>query len=540
MLKKTTYSLMIIALFAISISAQIRICSYNVLNFPGSTGTERIAHFQTVLDQVQPDLLVCQEMLSDAGSQQFFEGVLDTSVFDRADWVNYGTSEYMLYYKQDLFDLVDIYTVLTDLRNWEIYELEYIGSGSRPNLFIATNHLKASQGSTNENRRLLECESFIDWLNLNPLVGNNLILAGDLNFYYSDEPGYQALLTDSLFIDPIDTPGSWHDNAAFASIHTQSTRVTSFGGGATGGLDDRFDFVLTTPQLMDGSDWEYVDGSYTPYGNDGQHFNQAINDPPNLAVPQNVADALHLATDHLPVYMDIDYLESTPIQVTLTPFNPPIQIPAGGGSFDFNIAANNIGTSTEIVDIWTMVTLPNGTEYGPIINVTDFCLAPGANPDRDRSQAVPSGAPAGSYTYDGYVGIYPNDIWDEDHFDFEKLGSMDGNMALNEWTTWGEVFSGSTTHNNKATLSGDFELHGAYPNPFNPKTVLSFELRVSSLVDLKVYDISGRLVTELVNGWRDAGMHEVMFDGSDLVSGIYLAWLKTSSSCATQKIVLLK
>ena len=193
MIKKLIYYWIFGVVCTVSTSAQVRICTYNVLNFPGSTGPERIAHFQTVLDEVQPDLLVCQEMLDNSGAQQFFEGVLDTSIFDRAAWVTQGNSEYMLYYKQDLFILVDIYTVLTDLRNWEIYELEYTGGGTRPNLFIATNHLKASQGPDNEYRRLIECEALIDWLDLNPLEGNNLLLGGDFNFYDSDEPGYQAL-----------------------------------------------------------------------------------------------------------------------------------------------------------------------------------------------------------------------------------------------------------------------------------------------------------------------------------------------------------
>jgi hypothetical protein len=64
-------------------------------------------------------------------------------------------------------------------------------------------------------------------------------------------------------------------------------------------------------------------------------------------------------------------------------------------------------------------------------------------------------------------------------------------------------------------------------------------------VTLKVYDTAGRLVSVLVDGWREAGIHEVTFDGSALVSGIYLAKLEMSGSGATpttmvQKMVLLK
>jgi hypothetical protein len=59
-------------------------------------------------------------------------------------------------------------------------------------------------------------------------------------------------------------------------------------------------------------------------------------------------------------------------------------------------------------------------------------------------------------------------------------------------------------------------------------------------VNLTVYDISGRKVAELVNGMRDAGSHEVTFDGSKLASGVYLYKLTAGNYTATQKMVLMK
>ncbi|TKJ37255.1 hypothetical protein CEE37_14170 [candidate division LCP-89 bacterium B3_LCP] len=79
-----------------------------------------------------------------------------------------------------------------------------------------------------------------------------------------------------------------------------------------------------------------------------------------------------------------------------------------------------------------------------------------------------------------------------------------------------------------------------YPNPFNPTTVLRFKLQDASLVSLNVYDIPGRLVTELVNGWRDAGVHEVAFDGSNIASGIYLYKLEAGEFTASGQMVLMK
>ena len=80
----------------------------------------------------------------------------------------------------------------------------------------------------------------------------------------------------------------------------------------------------------------------------------------------------------------------------------------------------------------------------------------------------------------------------------------------------------------------------AYPNPFNPTTVLSYKLQDASFVHLAVYDVSGRRVAELVNGWRNAGNHEVIFDGSDLGSGIYIYRLVTGNVTASGKMVLVK
>jgi hypothetical protein len=85
-----------------------------------------------------------------------------------------------------------------------------------------------------------------------------------------------------------------------------------------------------------------------------------------------------------------------------------------------------------------------------------------------------------------------------------------------------------------------FLLHPCSPNPFNPTTALSYQLSANSLVSLRVYDTAGRLVAELVNGWRDAGDHEITFDASGLPSGIYLARLSADGFTQTQKLVLMK
>jgi hypothetical protein len=86
----------------------------------------------------------------------------------------------------------------------------------------------------------------------------------------------------------------------------------------------------------------------------------------------------------------------------------------------------------------------------------------------------------------------------------------------------------------------NFTLHPPSPNPFNASTALSYQLQAPSFVSLKVYDTAGRLVATLVEEWKQAGTHEVTFDGSGLASGIYLAKMTAGEFSAVQKIVLLK
>lgn len=86
----------------------------------------------------------------------------------------------------------------------------------------------------------------------------------------------------------------------------------------------------------------------------------------------------------------------------------------------------------------------------------------------------------------------------------------------------------------------EFALHPVFPNPFNPTTTITFDLPVSGLIRLVAYDLSGREVAVLMNGWSQQGRHEAVFDASSLSSGIYLLRLEANSSVAAQKVVLMK
>lgn len=81
--------------------------------------------------------------------------------------------------------------------------------------------------------------------------------------------------------------GSWNNNDFFASVHSQSTH-TSGDCFSTGGSDDRFDFILTSDEIINGTDYmKLVPGSYKALGQDGQHFNDRLTgSPQNNSVPE--------------------------------------------------------------------------------------------------------------------------------------------------------------------------------------------------------------------------------------------------------------
>jgi hypothetical protein len=112
---------------------------------------------------------------------------------------------------------------------------------------------------------------------------------------------------------------------------------------------------------------------------------------------------------------------------------------------------------------------------------------------------------------------------------------LDGVTVLNSLTNSGGTLTEASTSGSGATPATAIS-----PNPFNATTAISFELQAASYVSLQVYDTSGRMVATLVEGWEAAGTHEVTFDGSKLVSGIYLVNLQAGNVSGVQKIVLLK
>ena len=85
-----------------------------------------------------------------------------------------------------------------------------------------------------------------------------------------------------------------------------------------------------------------------------------------------------------------------------------------------------------------------------------------------------------------------------------------------------------------------FELYQNFPNPFNPRTIINYELRIKNFVILKVYDIAGREVATLVNEIMPAGKHAVEFNAEGLSSGVYIFTLKAGGFGKTLRMVVVR
>jgi hypothetical protein len=85
-----------------------------------------------------------------------------------------------------------------------------------------------------------------------------------------------------------------------------------------------------------------------------------------------------------------------------------------------------------------------------------------------------------------------------------------------------------------------FILHQNYPNPFNPVTKFRFELARDNYVRMNVYDVSGKLCAEIVNGRLKAGIYEALWNAEKFASGIYFYTIETEGFREVKKAVLLK
>jgi len=357
-------------------AADLRFVTYNSLNF-GSNSGDRQDDVEIVFDGLDADVVVIQEITSDTGASTLLaalNGNENGQQYARSDFVDGNDSDTVLFYKTGTVDLISQNYITTSLR--EIGEFTISVANTLLNVYSV--HLKAAQGFTNEQRRLDEATTLRSHLETLP-TDREFIVAGDVNIYSSSEPAYQKLTGSEANNDgriedllPENLIGDWHNNPDFASVHSQSPRTSSFGGGATGGLDDRFDAIFSSFGLNDNSGLEYVPDSYFVYGNDGQHFNQSIISGSNSVVSAEVAQALHDASDHLPVVADFEVLPPPDgvNGVSIVESDGTTSVLEGAATDSYSVVLNSAPTANVTLQITPDSQLDLGSGAGVPVSLT--------------------------------------------------------------------------------------------------------------------------------------------------------------------------
>ncbi|MCX6640679.1 MAG: choice-of-anchor J domain-containing protein [bacterium] len=223
-------------------------------------------------------------------------------------------------------------------------------------------------------------------------------------------------------------------------------------------------------------------------------------------------------------------------EITITPVNPPIFIPANGGSFQYNINVHNPATQSQTFMVWNKVKDSVGNFY-PVWGPVTRSLPGGANPTRVLTQNISGNLPSGGLVFISYLGSNMSIPVDSSYFGFYKLATADGGPWITESTVEGDFLEEYTS---KTETPEAHVLMNISPNPFNPTTTIRFDLPQPAQVTLEVFDINGRVVGVQHVEPLQAGSHEIQFDGSGLPSGVYIYRLTAGVTSANGKMVLLK
>lgn len=308
----------------------IKVMYYNILKFPQSA-PDRADTLKNIIQHTQPDVFIVNELFSGFGANLIMTKALNidgVSYYSQAVFQNAnGTdTDNHLFYNHDKLGFKEQNNINANTRAISEYILYYkdpalAQTNDTTFLYLYGCHLKAGQAIdvstgggntlTNGERRALAVMSLKNYLTNNSRT-QNIIVGGDMNMYSSAEDCYTNMTTGGTvdLFDPIGQAGAWHNSYSYRAIHTQSTRAVgdqTYGGGSTGGMDDRFDMIFVSNDILNGSQGvQYLANSYRAVGQDGNKFNDAVNDGINSDVPQDVANSLFFMSDHLPVLLQVE------------------------------------------------------------------------------------------------------------------------------------------------------------------------------------------------------------------------------------------
>ena len=307
----------------------LKVMQYNLLNYGNNTGycnttnnnvNDKNGYIRTILTAYYPDIFtVCEvgrnaSLPNDFVSNNLNINGLNYWMTSPGSNINNSSLTNCIFYNSTKLTLTGHHAAQTYTRDVDVYDFRFKNDDSGDIVLTCViAHLKAGSSSDDENKRKVMVDNIMNHLETNYRERNVLIM-GDFNLYTSQEPAYQTLTNqtaypNSYFIDPLYPygVGAWNNNYNYADYHTQSTHKDNDSNCASsGGMDDRFDFILMSENIYGGRDHiRYIGGSYNALGNDGNRFNKSINNPVNHEVSQAVADALYNNSDHIPVTMEL-------------------------------------------------------------------------------------------------------------------------------------------------------------------------------------------------------------------------------------------
>ncbi|WP_092208388.1 endonuclease/exonuclease/phosphatase family protein [Bizionia echini] len=401
-MKKNWLFLMLLGILnftGIRAQTSFNVMFYNVLNFPLENAVpNRLAYLEVILNDYQPDIFMVCELNNAFGANSILQMIQDrvNSNFEMATFQlntsddtigNQNDLQNLIYFNSSKFILESQTIVPTIFRDFNHYRLKLntVNQASNPiylNAIVC--HLKASSGTENQAYRLQMVNDLTSYLSTLP-ANSNVLLAGDFNVYTSSEPAFQELINPTntiTFTDPANKIGSWHNNTNFVDVFTQSTRTQTGFGGTTGGFDDRFDFIMTSENMLSNTDLYYEPNSYQVYGNNGNTdcFNQSIIDSEcaGIKFSFNIREALHYFSDHLPVTLQISTNASLSIPEFSTTLSKSIEIV--GSNYIQNsltLKVNKLFHDTDILKIYNTLgqqvkTIPVQTAYTYNVSLTNL------------------------------------------------------------------------------------------------------------------------------------------------------------------------
>lgn len=343
----------------------ITILTYNLLNFDNFTSycnsnnnstQKKIMGLRQLLNYIKPDIIGFNELKATSSTIDIILNevlpYIQGKTYGRIPFFNTSGSDIVstLFYNNKKFTLTYSNSIPTSVRDIIITKLYYNSpdvSNLNDTVYIQpiVMHLKAGSTQNDQAERATQTLTLMNYLaSLNDK--RNLILMGDFNVQSSSEQCFQNLINYSnpiiRFYDPPNKLGNWHDNSMFSAYHTQSVFLTSNGCTSSGGLDDRFDFIMTSYHIINNlNKVSYLQNSYRVIGQDGNHFDCDLKSPQNNSEPSYIIDALYNISDHLPVVMKLIIHQTPYIKVPENSYdnikvfsnNEYIQIRCEGSSY---------------------------------------------------------------------------------------------------------------------------------------------------------------------------------------------------------------